>query len=115
MATPRVLILRAPGANCDLETQFAFEQAGSLAERVHINRLREEPRLLQRYQIDKGPSGSEPGLRAASPPAPPPPTNGRRRASVTSGERVKPASFHGEPLRESGGSKVLPPPVASNV
>ncbi len=51
MPTPRALILRAPGANCDVETQFAFEQAGAVAERLHINRLREQPRLLQRYQI----------------------------------------------------------------
>src|SRR5438477_1181212 len=26
MATPHVLVLRAPGANCDAETQFAFER-----------------------------------------------------------------------------------------
>jgi phosphoribosylformylglycinamidine synthase subunit PurQ / glutaminase len=51
MATPRVLILRAPGANCDVETQFAFEQAGGSAERIHINRLRAEPQLLQRFEI----------------------------------------------------------------
>src|SRR5262249_5774096 len=51
MARPRVLILRAPGANCDVETQFAFEQAGGQAERVHVNRLREQPRLLRSYQI----------------------------------------------------------------
>jgi phosphoribosylformylglycinamidine synthase len=57
MATPRALILRAPGANCDLETQFAFEQAGAVAERVHVNRLREEPALLQRYQIFVVPGG----------------------------------------------------------
>jgi phosphoribosylformylglycinamidine synthase len=57
MATPRVLILRAPGANCDVETQFAFEQAGAAAERVHINRLREQPALLQRYQILAVPGG----------------------------------------------------------
>ncbi len=57
MATPRVLILRAPGANCDAEAQFAFEQAGALAERVHINRLRESPRELQRYQILAVPGG----------------------------------------------------------
>jgi phosphoribosylformylglycinamidine synthase len=57
MATPRVLILRAPGANCDLETQFAFEQAGAEAGRVHINRLREQPRLLHRYQILAVPGG----------------------------------------------------------
>src|SRR5437660_100690 len=57
MATPRVLILRAPGANCDEETQFAFEQAGAVADRIHINRLREQPGLLQRYQILTIPGG----------------------------------------------------------
>ena len=57
MATPRVLILRAPGANCDAEAQFAFEWAGAVAERVHINRLRESPRELQRYQLLVVPGG----------------------------------------------------------
>jgi phosphoribosylformylglycinamidine synthase len=57
MATPRVLILRAPGANCDAEAQFAFETAGAVADRVHINRLREQPALLQRYQILVVPGG----------------------------------------------------------
>src|SRR6195256_4685823 len=57
MPTPCVLILRAPGANCDAEAQFAFEQAGAMAERVHINRLREQPSLLQRYQILVIPGG----------------------------------------------------------
>src|SRR3954447_13171588 len=50
MATPRVLILRAPGANCDAEAEFAFRTAGAVAERVHINRLREKPDLLHRHQ-----------------------------------------------------------------
>jgi len=57
MATPRVLILRAPGANCDAEAKFAFEKAGALAERLHVNRLREQPDLLQRYQILVVPGG----------------------------------------------------------
>ncbi len=57
MATPRVLILRAPGVNCDEEAQFAFEQAGATAERIHINRLREQPSLFQRYQILVLPGG----------------------------------------------------------
>jgi phosphoribosylformylglycinamidine synthase len=57
MATVRVLILRAPGANCDGETQFAFEQAGAVAERVHINRLRESPALLHRFQVLVIPGG----------------------------------------------------------
>jgi phosphoribosylformylglycinamidine synthase I len=57
MATPRVLILRAPGANCDQEAQFAFEQAGAVAEPLHINRLRENPKLLLQYQIMTIPGG----------------------------------------------------------
>src|ERR1700704_1496348 len=57
MATPRALILRAPGANCDQETQFAFELAGALADRVHIQRLREQPKLLLHYQILAVPGG----------------------------------------------------------
>ena len=57
MATPRALILRAPGANCDEETEFAFARAGALAERLHINRLRENPSLLHRYQIMAVPGG----------------------------------------------------------
>jgi phosphoribosylformylglycinamidine synthase len=57
MATPRVLILRAPGANCDGEAQFAFERAGGAADRVHVNRLREQPALLQRYQVLTVPGG----------------------------------------------------------
>jgi phosphoribosylformylglycinamidine synthase len=57
MAKPRALILRAPGANCDGETEFAFQQAGALAERLHINRLREQPNLLHNYQILAIPGG----------------------------------------------------------
>ena len=57
MASPKVLILRAPGANCDHETQFAFEQAGAQADRVHIQRLRETPKLLLQYQILTIPGG----------------------------------------------------------
>src|SRR5215211_7553740 len=57
MATVRVLILRAPGANCDAETQFAFETAGAVADRVHVNRLREAPATLARYQVLVVPGG----------------------------------------------------------
>ena len=51
MPTVRVLILRSPGANCDVETQFAFEQVGAKVERLHINRLREKPDTLNRFQV----------------------------------------------------------------
>ena len=57
MPTPKVLILRAPGTNCDYEAQFAFERAGAIADRVHINRLREMPKLLHQYQILMIPGG----------------------------------------------------------
>jgi phosphoribosylformylglycinamidine synthase len=57
MAQPRVLILRAPGTNCDVETQYAFELAGAVVERMHVNRLREQPALLDRYQVLTIPGG----------------------------------------------------------
>jgi phosphoribosylformylglycinamidine synthase len=48
---PRVLVLRAPGANCDEETAYAFERAGARAERVHVNRWLESPHVAGDYQI----------------------------------------------------------------
>ena len=48
---PRVLILRAPGTNCDGEAAFAFERAGGEAVLLHINRLLENPRLFADFQI----------------------------------------------------------------
>ncbi len=57
MAKPHVLILRAPGSNCDEEAQYAFDLAGGVTERVHVNRLREQPGLLQRFQILVVPGG----------------------------------------------------------
>lgn len=57
MAIPRALILRAPGTNCDEEAQYAFDLAGAVADRVHIQRLRDDPSLLHRYQILMVPGG----------------------------------------------------------
>ena len=57
MPSPRVLVLRAPGTNCDEETAYAFERAGATAERVHVNRLIENPALKDRYQILCVPGG----------------------------------------------------------
>src|SRR5690349_11190618 len=54
---PRVLILRAPGTNCDQETAFAFETAGGRPDIVHLNRLLENPRLGADYQILAIPGG----------------------------------------------------------
>jgi phosphoribosylformylglycinamidine synthase subunit PurQ / glutaminase len=54
---PSVLILRAAGSNCDLETAHAFELAGCVADRVHLNRVVESPALLDAYQILAIPGG----------------------------------------------------------
>ncbi len=57
MAQPRVLILRAPGTNCDLETAHAFERAGARCERLHVNRLLESPQTIAQFQIMCLPGG----------------------------------------------------------
>jgi phosphoribosylformylglycinamidine synthase len=57
MPTPRVLVLRSPGTNCDHETAFAFEQAGGKADLVHVNRLLENPLFPNEYQIFCVPGG----------------------------------------------------------
>ncbi|HYO09991.1 MAG TPA: phosphoribosylformylglycinamidine synthase I [Tepidisphaeraceae bacterium] len=54
---PKTLVLRTAGTNCDGETAHAFEKAGALAERVHLNRVLENPRLLADYQLLAVPGG----------------------------------------------------------
>src|SRR5262245_35169952 len=54
---PRILILRAPGTNCDQETAFAFQTAGGRPDVVHLNRLLENPALAANYQIVAIPGG----------------------------------------------------------
>lgn len=51
MAKPRVLVVRAPGTNCDQETAFAFEQAGATAEVAHINRLLSDRKMIDEFQV----------------------------------------------------------------
>jgi phosphoribosylformylglycinamidine synthase len=57
MAKVKTLILRAPGTNCDRETMFAFEQAGSVVESAHINELVSREKSLSGYQIMVIPGG----------------------------------------------------------
>jgi phosphoribosylformylglycinamidine synthase len=47
----KALILRSPGANCDQDAAFAFEQAGGKATLLHVNQLLDRPALLGDYQI----------------------------------------------------------------
>jgi len=57
MAKPRVLIVRAPGTNCDVETEYAFELAGAETQRLHVNQIIDHPRLAERFQILCFPGG----------------------------------------------------------
>jgi phosphoribosylformylglycinamidine synthase subunit PurQ / glutaminase len=66
MIKPHVLILRAPGTNCDMETAFAFEKAGATSETLHINRLLENPNLFEKFQILCVPGGFSYGDDIAS-------------------------------------------------
>ena len=40
MKKPKILILRAAGTNCELETANAFNYVGGDAELVHINEIK---------------------------------------------------------------------------
>jgi len=57
MATPKALVLRAAGTNCDRETLYALELAGFAAQRVHVFRLMETPAMLKEYQFLVIPGG----------------------------------------------------------
>ncbi len=53
----KTLVLLAAGINCDRETALAFELAGAVADRVHINDIVANPKLLEDYQILALPGG----------------------------------------------------------
>ena len=57
MPSARVLILRAPGTNCDRETAYAFEYAGGKPDFVHVNRFLDNPKLVADYQVLCFPGG----------------------------------------------------------
>lgn len=66
MLSPRALILRAPGTNCDHETAYAFERAGAIARRVHVAALTAKPAMLDEFQIFCIPGGFSYGDDIAS-------------------------------------------------
>jgi len=57
MPKPKALVLRAAGTNCDRESEFALEQAGFQAQRVHVFRIMENPAALAEYQFLVIPGG----------------------------------------------------------
>jgi len=66
MLSPRALILRAPGTNCDHETAHAFERAGAIARRVHLRAFAQKPALADDHQILCIPGGFSYGDDIAS-------------------------------------------------
>lgn len=63
---PRVLVLRAAGTNCEVETAYAFNSVGALATTMHVNKLREKPALLRDFQVLAIPGGFSYGDDVAS-------------------------------------------------
>ncbi len=57
MSAPKVLVLRAPGINCERETFHAFQRAGAAPDFVHIKKLTQEPQLLDGFGILMVPGG----------------------------------------------------------
>lgn len=57
MATPRVIVLTGFGINCDYETEDAFNSAGAMSRRMHVNELIEKSALLEDYQVLAVPGG----------------------------------------------------------
>jgi len=54
---PPVIVLRAAGSNCDVETGRAFDLAGGKSELVHVNRLFSGEKRLSDYAILAIPGG----------------------------------------------------------
>jgi len=57
MGQVKVVVLRAAGINCDMETEYALELGGAKAQRMHINRIIEDKTLLDEFQIIVFPGG----------------------------------------------------------
>jgi len=62
----RAVVLRTAGTNCDEETAYGFEKVGAEAERVHVNRLADSRRALDRFHILAIPGGFSYGDDIAS-------------------------------------------------
>ncbi|QDV38069.1 phosphoribosylformylglycinamidine synthase I [Tautonia plasticadhaerens] len=57
MPSPRAIVLRAPGTNCDEETVAAWRMAGAEVDTVHVDRVLERPEALDAFQILTIPGG----------------------------------------------------------
>jgi phosphoribosylformylglycinamidine synthase subunit PurQ / glutaminase len=66
MSTPRALIIRTAGTNCDAEMTRAFALAGAEPELVHLDALVREPSRLEAYDLIGFPGGFSYGDDIAS-------------------------------------------------
>ena len=57
MARVRVLVIRAPGINCDEETVYAWQRAGAEVDLKHVNQIIESPAVIDDYQVVTFPGG----------------------------------------------------------
>jgi len=57
LVRPKTLIIRTAGTNCDRELAHAFELAGASTQTVHLNRLINEPGLLDQANLIGLPGG----------------------------------------------------------
>lgn len=57
MPSPRAIVLRAPGTNCDEETEQGWRLAGADATTWHVGRLLDAPDSLDDFQILSLPGG----------------------------------------------------------
>ncbi len=51
MGSAKALVLTGYGINCERESKYAFEKSGGIAEIVHINRVIENPKILEEYNM----------------------------------------------------------------
>lgn len=64
--TPRALVIRTAGTNCDAELIRAFELAGAAPESIHLDALCERPELLESFDLIGFPGGFSYGDDIAS-------------------------------------------------
>ncbi len=66
MPSPRTLIFRTAGTNCDRELAHAFELAGASCDTLHISQVIENPALIAHYDLIGFPGGFSYGDDIAS-------------------------------------------------
>lgn len=57
MSSAKALVLTGYGINCENESKYAFEKSGGIAEIMHINRIIENPKVMEDYNLLLIPGG----------------------------------------------------------